>query len=153
MNNSDKIKQAAHFLEMHYDVVFPNGFSRVSNNFMGGENAFFTFGLIDNQQDCSSNIRDNDIGFGKFSLRIENDMLVLERSFHALTCLPTDKYCALSHQKVSYRKIKAKNYDELVTKFDKYLTKFVSLVNEKKAANEIYNQKNYDERYFEFNEL
>ena len=150
MNNEQLLKQAAHFLEMHYDVKFPNGFSKYSISSYSGT-VFFTIGLIENQRDCSNNIRDNDIGFGKFKLYIDNNNLVLEKMFHALTCVPTEKYRALSHQKVPYRKIKAKDYNDLVVKFDKYLTKFSVLLSEKKEANEIYNQSKYNVRYFEFN--
>ena len=151
MTSTEMIKQAAHFLEMHYDVKFPNGYSKVYQSTYTGQ-AFFTIGLIDNQQDCSSNIRDNDIGFGKFKLSTDNDgNLVLERLFHALTCNPVEKHHALSHQRISYRKIKANSYENMIEKFDKYLTKFSSLLSEKVAENEIYNQSKYNKKYFEFN--
>ena len=151
MTNEEMLKQSAHFLQMHYDVKFPHGYSKVYFSTFGGS-VFFTIGLISEQSDCSSNIRDNDIGFGKFKLSLDNDgKLILEKMFHALTCNPVEKFHALSHQKVSYRKIKANDYNSLVEKFDKYLTKFSNMLEEKKQANEIYNQSRYDEKYFQFN--
>lgn len=145
-------KQAVHFLQMHYDVVFPYGYSNISKGVLG-DDMFMTIGLIENQMDCSSNIRMNDIGLGRFRVTIEGDNYVLERLQHALTCNPTDKYCALSLQRINYRKIKAKNIDDLVKKFDKYLTKWVNFVNEKVEAKEVYNQEKYDIKYFMFNDI
>lgn len=143
-------KIACNFLQMHYDVRCPNGYSKMSKGVLG-DDYFLSIGLIENLDDCSHRIRMNDIGTGRFKITQDEKGLILERLEHTLSCNPIDKYCAMSLQKIPFRKIRAKNHHELVEKFDKYLTKWFLFVNEKVEKNEIYNQEKYNVKYFQFN--
>jgi len=147
----DRLIEAVNALQSAYNKKVPNGYSQ-SRKASLGDTWFLSVGLIKDIDDCSSRIRDNDIGKGSFHLGYNaKGQFVLERSYHRVSCVKLIEYHAMSLRKVSYRKITANDIESLVMKFNKYLDKYLTYVKELEANNEIYRQNEYKLEYFNFN--
>ena len=146
----ENVKLAVNALQSRYDNRVPNGYSRTVNSALGGC-MYLSVGLIKELSDCSHSIRDNDIGKGSFKVYFDGEHYFIEKMSHTLTCIKLVEYHALSLRRIPFRKIKAKNIDDLVGKFDKYLSKWIEFIIERKDCNDIYRQAEYNEKYFIFN--
>jgi hypothetical protein len=129
MSNELIIQEALINLSTDYLILFPNGYSTTSYREMF-KSGTLRVGLISNQNDCSSNIRDNDTGYGVFSINY------------------SDGEFTLGFETVPFRKIKAKSVEELQVKFKKYLEKFYTMVGPQLSAQNIYQQSSIKEEYF-----
>lgn len=144
-----EVEKALQALKVSYLGLVPNGYSRTYFNLSFGIGSL-AIGLIAEERDCPSRIRENDKGHGKFGVRFENDEYVIVKHFHMLTVNPKIKHHALGYEKVSFRKIKAKDIESLVAKFEKYISRFLEMARKEIAENNIYNQKDVKEIYLTF---
>ena len=129
----------ANNLKGTYLKIFPNGYANISKACLG-HSIHLSIGLIGNIKECSNGICLNDAGYGVFSIDIEDGFITIERSYHNLSCKPESKYYAMSHQKVSFRKIKAKDIGKALELFHKYISRFAAMVIEQRNNDNILNQ-------------
>jgi|ETNvirnome_2_300_1030623.scaffolds.fasta_scaffold02978_1 sarcosine oxidase delta subunit len=140
--------KAIELLKEEYLKQAPNGFFETRRACLG-DDVHISIGLIKEQRDCSNNIRENDSGYGVFTIRENDEGLQLERYYHRLSCKPESKYYAMSHKKVSYRIIKSKSPQDLAKKFSKYLTRFFDMVKEEVANDNLYRNEDIKNVYLE----
>jgi hypothetical protein len=101
-----------------------------------------SIGLIQNVNDCSSRIRDNDPAHGIFSIE---GFAIEDIKGHSLSCIPENSYYAMSHRKFGFRKAKKKSYEELLAYMANYFKKMRVFVDQNK--DDIYHVADYDKRY------
>ena len=140
-------------IKLDYLNNFPNGyFSAYYKNDWLGNRIVVKIGLIANVEDCSSRIRDNDVGHGYFqiSLNASNDQFVMEAPHgHNLTCVPDPKtFNALSFRRLGFRKTTKKTEKDVINHMNKYFTNFKQFVKENKK--DIYRLDSYPTKYFDF---
>lgn len=138
MDKSEFIKQ----LTSKYLELFPLGYINAREWKMLGNNIIITVGLIADQNDCSSRIRDNDIGFGKFLINChDNGTFTVKPLFHGLSCVADDKYSAMSFKGKKYRKSTKKDLTKVLDSLMKHFSEFKQTVIDNK--DKIYRKDNY----------
>ena len=140
--------QAIELLRTEYLNHAPNGFFETRKAHLT-DNIHVYVGLVKNLEDCPYRIRENDKGFGVFTISDFDGGLKLELGHHYLSCKPDDPRYAMSHKKVSYRVIKAKSANDLRDKFGKYLNRFFSMVREQIANDNLYQAQDIKSIYVE----
>lgn len=153
MNSIDFVAAVqANFLK-----VFPNGYFIARPLPLGGD-VGITMGLTREQADCPHNIRDNDrmrmtfaIHGMKFGDSEEyNDKLMMEPYYSAISTIARKQYYAMGHDKIKTRKT-TNTPEKLLATLNKYIQAAAQQVLDLKALNEIYQQENIKEQYFEIN--
>ena len=126
---------------------FPNGFINVHLwRSLGVESIVMEFGLIKNTSELASKIRMNDPVHHRFMISIRKDGYQAEILMGGISTNPeAGSYKAMNTIKTPFRKTTG-DAKKIVSTFDTFFGRLKSLVKEHK--DNIYNAKNYDERYF-----
>ena len=144
-------------VEKQFLSVFPNGFFIARPLPLGGD-VGITMGLTREQADCPHNIRDNDRMRMMFAIHgmkfgdteSYDDKLLMEPYYSAISTIARKQYYAMGHDKIKTRKT-TNTPEKLLTTLSKYINDAAKQVLDLKALNEIYQQENIKEQYFEIN--
>lgn len=131
--------------------VFPNGYIQAYiSKGIGPDSITIRFGLIENEKELTSNIRENDPLYTIVSIYPK---ITLEDSYSEITTLqsglkinPTEKYFAMGRVKTAIRKSKG-DLDKLSKTLNEYFKKVAKIVQENKEN--IYQFSKYDSKYFD----
>lgn len=151
----EDLHEASKALKKLYSLRVPNG-EAIAARMPLGYSQSLVVRLVGNINDQPSRIPQNDIGYGQFCVSESKDEryqfeLSSGLAGHQLSINPTEKHMAMSFKGAKFRKIKAKNIDDLIAKFDKYLMRFLTMVLDEVEAQNVYRQERYDSKYFQFN--
>lgn len=137
--------EALSSLKEAYLAMFPNGYIHISRGALGNA-VFINVGLIKDQGDCSNGIRNNDHGYGLFCLEFNNDKVIIERQFHALSVKSDNPVYAMKHKTVGFRKINT-NFSNALKLWKRYLSNYKAMVDDAKEKQLILNQDKIKEIY------
>ncbi len=137
--------------------VFPNGFFIARPLPLGGD-VGITMSLTRELADCPHNIRDNDRMMMTFAIHgmkfgdsdEYTDKLIMEPYRSVISTIPRKQYYAMGHDKIPTRKT-TNTPEKLLATLNKYIRAAGKQVLDLKALNEIYQQENIKEQYFEIN--
>ena len=126
----------------------PNGhcFAK-SRQIIGSPFGHFSVGMIEELDDCPHKIRDNDKSYGMYSLEIINSEFILEKVYHRISEIPRQQYNAMHLEPVKFRKMKDKDLNKFLAKFEKHIVAFKAQLKDAIENNRLYEQKSVKEIY------
>lgn len=144
-------------VEAEFKKVFPNGFFIARPLPLGGD-VGITMSLTGDVADCPARLRDNDrmmMTFAFHTLKFGDQencdyTLLMEPYRSYINTIPESKYYAMGKEKIKTRKTN-NTLDKLLVTVKKYINTAGKQVLDLKAKNEIYQQENIKEQYFEIN--
>lgn len=129
-------------IEASFYNNFPNGWMK-SRSIMGAPS--FSFGLIGNKSELANGILDNDPMHHKFVIHGDIKGWEAHNVMGSLQVNPKENRLVMSSIKTKFRKTKG-NSKKIAVTFEKWFVKLKALV--KQHESEIYDRKNYNDRYF-----
>lgn len=135
-------------LQTSFLKYFPNGYFRIQHSKRFGNSIIISLGLIKDQKDVSSNIRENDPMFTNIFLHYNEATGIFEvgSSSSGLSINPEEgSYMAMGTVKNPVRKFKTDNQAVIVKKLDQYFAKYKEIV--KANWDNIYGVDRIDPKY------
>ena len=135
-------------IKSSFEKHFPNGFivSRVEKS-LGDSIINVVFGLISDESDLESNIRQNDPLFHRIMINIEGDTYEAKSSQSGLSIEPEKgSFRAMSNVKTPFRKTKGDS-KKIMKAFDRFFPRVSKIV--KDNEENVYRRSTYDDKYFD----
>lgn len=130
-----------------YKKHFPNAYFKISKLALG-DGICISCGLIENIEDQTSKLRDNDPmrillfihnGIDAETDNFITDKIIIEGENGSLCVNPVEKYFAMSRVKIPFRKIN-NTPEKALQSLDKFFKKAKTIVQEQRDNNNIYHQ-------------